>query len=1061
MRKLVMAFIALLAVLPSVAQTVKVTGTITDERSGPLPGASVKIKGGSQGVITNDKGEFAIMALPDATLEISFIGYLKQEQKLKGRSHLSIVLTQKNGALEDVVVIGYQTVNRRKATAAVSSIRGKDIENIPAGSFEQLLQGRMSGVNVQNFTGEPGAAPTISVRGNTAIGTSYQNNQYKILNKPLYVIDDVPQFNDDMVGPDMGTGTNNIAGLNPNEIESVDVLKDAAAAAVYGSRGANGVIIIKTKRARTGSPRFSISTYGGLTEIPKLRTVLVGAAERREKIRLYDDAFAGNQDRLIHRNLIMTDSLNPDLNKATDWQRLFYRNGFIRNVDLNVYGGTEYNTYRLSAGYYKEDGIVKASGFTRYTLNYSSSIRTKNGALEVIPNIRLARMERGRGSGSADLLGAVGQSMPSSLFAADDNSLQRVLGRYNSNMDINTDNQVNGDISFNLRLSRQLSFRSRNSVAMVMSRRDVSVPGDLNADLGNSASSNSGLQQSYTTSNDLNWNAVFGKAKEHTINAIVGQEVQYSTYQNTYARGDRGASDQIQVVNGFPQGPYLYGSSSYSAFGILSLFSRINYDYKSTYLLSASLRGDAASSFGPNNKWGYFPAVSAGWIISNEPFMRRYASWLSLLKLRGSYGVLGNLPGDYYLQYSLYNIGGAGYNGSNLNPNTYNGTVTITPQFGSGGVAQKDISWEKTGSWNGGIEAELMNGKYYFSADVYVKNSKAGLIDMNLQSTTGIATAKTNGAQIRNSGIDINFQFRNVLPEKSALRWEILWNVSMNKNLVVNLPNDNRDITFGNLFNTTHILTRGKAVNTFYLLKTLGVYATDDDVPTDKYTGKKFQVGAVNDPNANNPFRAGEFIFADLDGDGIIDAFNGGISGDKIPYGNPNPFLTGGITQNFYWKNFTFGFLCTFTFKRDVLNLYDSDTYGRYGWDQSGNEFSKYAVSDLSKMNIWRKPGDKAEYARMDIGTYRYYYRADQTFFLEKGDYFRIKNISMGYALSQKALKPLHLSRLRFYGLMDNVYIFQASKKLPDAENVNPYGEYNGVGYPSPHKYTLGIDVGF
>ncbi|PSL43048.1 TonB-linked SusC/RagA family outer membrane protein [Chitinophaga niastensis] len=1054
-----MAFIALLAVLPSIAQTVKVSGTITDERNGRLPGASVKIKGNSQGVVTNEKGEFSIAVLPDATLEISFIGYLKQEQKLKGRTHLDIVLTQKSGALEDVVVIGYQTVSRRKATAAVSSIRGKDIENIPAGSFEQLLQGRMSGVNVQNFTGEPGAAPTISVRGNTAISTSYQNNQYKILNKPLYVIDDVPQFNDDMAGPDMGTGTNNIAGLNPNEIESVDVLKDAAAAAVYGSRGANGVIIIKTKRAHTGAPRFNISAYGGLTEIPKLRTVLVGAQERREKNRLYDDAFDGNVYRLTHRSLIMTDSLNPDLNKVTDWQRMFYRNGMVRNVDLNVYGGTEYNTYRLSAGFYMEDGIVKATGFKRYTMNYSSSIRTKNGAFEVVPNIRLARIERGRGSGSADLFGAVGQSLPSSLFAPDESSLQSVLGRYSGNMDINTDNQVNGDISFHLSLSKQLSFRSRNSVAVVMGRRDVAVPSVLNQDLGNSSSSNSSLQQSYTTSNDLNWNVVLGKGKEHTINAIIGQEVQYSTFQNTFARGDRGASDQIQVVNGFPQGPYLSGSSAYSAFGILSLFSRVNYDYKSTYLFSASLRGDAASSFGPKNKWGYFPAISAGWIISNEPFMSRSASWLTMLKFRGSYGVLGNLPGDYYLQYSLYNIGGAGYSGSSLNPNTYNGTVTITPQFGTGGVAQKDISWEKTGSWNGGIEAELMNGKYYFSADVYVKNSKAGLIDMGLQSTTGIATAKTNGAQIRNSGIDLNFQLRNVLPEKSALRWEILWNVSMNKNLVVSMPNGNRDITFGNLFNTTHLLTRGQAVNTFYLLKTLGVYATDNDVPTDKYTGKKLQVGAVNDPSSNNPFRAGEFAFADIDGDGIIDAFNGGITGDKIPYGNPNPFLTGGITQNFYWKNFTLGFLCTFTFKRDVLNLYESDTYGRYGYDD-GSQFAKYAVSDLSAMNIWRKPGDKAQYARMDIGTYRYYYRPDQTFFLEKGDYFRIKNVSMGYTLSAKALKPLHLSRLRFYGLMDNVYIFQASKRLPDAENVNPYGEYNGAGYPSPHKYTLGVDVG-
>ena len=428
------------------------------------------------------------------------------------------------------------------------------------------------------------------------------------------------------------------------------------------------------------------------------------------------------------------------------------------------------------------------------------------------------------------------------------------------------------------------------------------------------------------------------------------------------------------------------------------------------------------------------------------------SSPISLLKLRASIGLSGSLPRDRdqnYLQYNLYNVNNGSYFGSGAT--SYNGVTAITPNFVNG-AAQKSLSWAKNMQWNAGGEIELHNGKYALTLEAYNKEGSDQLFDINLPLTTGYDVATTNSIGVRNSGYELTLR---ASPLEGTLRWNTSFNIAYNKNKVMNLPNGNRDLVFndGDRFDKSHILSVGSPLNAFYLYRTLGVYSTLGDVPVNPLTGARF--------SSQGEYGAGDFWLEDLDGNYMVDVFNDGINPDKIPYGDPNPKWTGGFTNNFSYKRWTLGVFATFTFDRDVLNLFESD---RFANSQDGNavyNFSSFSTPDLSKTNIWRSPGDNADYAKFDIGTYRYYYTSAQTFFLEKGGYLRIKSVSLNYDLGQKVLSRFGFGKFRIFGVVDNLAMFQQSNRLPDAEAVSAYGEYKGSGYPIPKKFTLGLDIQF
>ncbi|AXY74412.1 SusC/RagA family TonB-linked outer membrane protein [Paraflavitalea soli] len=1046
MKKFFLSCVLLCLSLCMLGQEVMITGVISDAKGAPLPGVSIKIKGTERGVTTNDKGFFSIPTKVNDVLEISYVGYAPQTVKVVNERPLSIKLAESNSNLTETVVIGYQKVTRKKNTAAISSISGKELANLPAASFDQLLQGRLSGVNVQNFSGAPGATPSVSVRGSSLITSAYDENT--VLNTPLYVVDGVPQPTETYVGPGTGTGMNYLGGVNPNDIESIDVLKDASAAAIYGSRAANGVILITTKKGRSGAPKVIVSGYAGIVQRPELRDVTLGVAERRAKMDILLKQLEPSQKRGLP--YLLTDSLNPAFNGNTDWQDMFYQSGSIKSADLSLSGGSDGGTnYRFSTNYYDEKGIIKATGFKRYTMRLNLGARTLGGKLEINPIINYSRTDKSRGNGDGNSPISLGAgNMPTSLFNLDPNKKAFLLGQYEDNLDKNISNQFNFTLNLGYNFNSHLRLTSLTSYIYRNARRDYNRTSELMNDNGNYSYTFSDNGVTIMSSNYLSYVNSFGK---HNLSVVGGQEFTYDQYQYTTASGSGGASDQIQVVQGFQQlkiGAY----SDYQAYGLLSYYGRMAYDFDGKYLLSGSVRTDGSSRFGEDNKWGFFPSASAAWIMTEESWMKGITNTFSMIKLRASLGTSGAMPNENYLQYNLYNVNDVPFNG-NDRAGTYNSITAVTPNFYNG-AAQKGLSWERSKQWNIGTDVEIQNGKYSASLDFYNKENSFGLFSVLLPVTSGYDVAKTNSIGVRNYGVELTLA-ANLLPSKSELKWFSRLNIGFNKNKIMNLPNGGRDLVLnGDRFDKNHILSVGSPINAFYLYKTLGVYATDKDVPVNPFTGGLFR-------NPNGEYRAGDFQFADLDGDYLIDVFNEGLNPDKMPVGDPNPKVTGGITNNFTWKNLSLSVFCTFTFGRDVLNLFKSDRFANSQDGSANYNFARFSIADLNKYNIWREPGDKAEYAKYDLGSYRYYYTSAQTFFLEKGDYFRVKSIILGYDLSRNLLSKFKIDRFKVFGSIDNVAMFQRSKDLPDAEAVNSYGEYSGAGYPIPRKFTLGLEVQF
>lgn len=1039
----------------ALAQT-KITGTVLDKTNLPLPGVSIVEKGTQNGTLTNAQGKFTLTVKSDQSVVVAtMVGFVAQELQVKGRSVLNFSLADDVQGLKEVVLIGYQKIARKKTTAAISSLSAKELADIPAASFDQLLQGRVSGVNVQNFSGQPGVAPTVSVRGNSLVSRGY--DVYNVVNSPLYVVDGVPQPNEDYIGPGVGTGTNYLAGINPTDIETIDVLKDASAAAIYGSRAANGVILITTKKGLSGEPRIIFNSYAGITQRPKLRDVTLGATERRQKLDVLNRQLSYAQKTQLP--YILTDSLNPAFNGNTDWQDLFYQTGRIANGDLSISGGNSDGTvYRFSGGYYDEDGIIKATGFKRLSTRLNLTSWALNKKLMINPMFAFSRSDRARGNGDNSSPISLGAgNMPSSLLTLDDDKKAYYLGSYDQNLDRNVSNQLTMNLNLSYNVNKHLVLNSQSSYLLNTARRDLSRGTLLNNGQGNSAYSFADNGVNISISNFINYTNQFGK---HNLSVVAGQDILYNQYQYTSAYGYNGATDNVQVVQGFTQGK-VSGTSDYQAYGLLSYYGRLAYDYQGRYLVSVSARTDGSSRFGANNKWGFFPSASAGWLVSEEKFMKDIDNNpFTLLKLRASIGTSGSLPNNNYLQYNLYNVNSVPFNGNyqvrdgngnitSPGATTYNGVSAITPNFVNG-AAQKGLSWERSTQWNIGTDIEIKNGKYALQFDVYNKQSSLQLFSVNLPVTTGYDYALTNSIGVRNAGVELSISAN---PLEGQFRWFTRLNVSYNKNQITSLPNGGRDLVMsGDRFDKSHILSIGSPINAFYLYQTKGVFSKTSDIPVNPYTGELYK-------NSNGTYQAGDFYLADLDGDGFIDIFNDGINPDKKPSGDPNPKYTGGWTNNFTYKNWTLGVFCTFTFDRDVLNLFESDRFSNSTDANAVYNFASTSTPDLSKINIWKNPGDNAQYAKYDLGTYRYYYTGAQTFFLEKGGYFRVKSVNLGYTFSPQVLRKLKVNKLKVFAIADNLFMFQQSKRLPDAEAVNPYGEYNGAGYPIPKKYTIGLEL--
>jgi TonB-linked SusC/RagA family outer membrane protein len=1035
------------------AQTT-ITGVVKGSDDGePIPGVSVTIKGGKTGVTTDAKGFFKITAAGDAVLRFSYIGYLPKEIEVQNRNVINVTLQISKKGLNDVVVVGYHEVKQITTTAAITVISGKEIADLPSPSFTEALQGKVTGVNIQNFSGQPGVRNTFAVRGNSALSTSL--SEANALSTPLFVIDGVPTNITDLGNYD-NTQTDVLAGININDIESIQIEKDAAATAIWGSRGANGVVVIRTKRGVKGKPQVNLNVYGGYSGQPRLMETATGSFERDQKIDFI--TAQGGVRSISTLPQMLTDSLNPAFNNATNWQGMLYRKGYIYNVDLSVAGATAADeiNYRLSLNDYNEQGVLYATGLKRYSFrtNVDYNITKK---LSAEANISFSRIDRqpGLGNDPHTINPLSGFNQPSSLYYINADDVARYQGEYNGLRNLDRNDLLTGFLGIHYKILPGLNYKVEGSVSGNLDDNSFSSPSNLSAQGISTSYEYNSNYISTNINNVLSYNKKIGS--DNNVNILVLQNFQHDVVNSMNVYGDNVPDDNIKVVQGVPQSS-LTASTDYQASSLLSYATQAHYDYKEKYLFDATMRADASSRFGSNHKWGYFPSVSAGYIISEEKYLKS-VNWISLLKLRASYGVNGDQPSSFY----------APYNGYNLTQGYYNGIAMGTPNFNSGnGVTDKNLTWEPTKQLDIGFDGSFLKDRIYVTVDYYNKIQSSKYYTFPLAFYTGYTQQTSNsGLSVGNSGLEVNINTHNLAPT-SKLQWSTNLNFSYNRNKILSLPNGNRTIyaTYvdpNSGLGVNYIFQVGKPLYILNQMIYQGVYNSQSQVPVNPYTGQLLTYF-----KGNYPVKAGYPIWKDVNGDYDVwsDEDKGNAQGDLLPTADPNPAITGGFNNNFTYKNWSLAIGTTFTLKRDIINSLLSNQFNN--WASGIYNFTNSGIPNLSKLGFWNPAlaaqspnGYSAKYPALNpSGAYFYQFFPFSTMFNENGAYFKITNISLGYKLPKKLLDAMKITSCRFYATLDNVYTFQKAN-VPDAEEVNPFGIYDGATYPIPRKVTLGVNVQF
>ena len=983
----------------------KVTGTVTSgSGKEPIPGASVVIKNTTKGVITDVSGAYTIfLNSPGDVLVYSFVGLENVEVPVNGQSIIDVNLKNEAKVLKEVVVVGYGTMNRSTLTSSVSSIGSSALENDPLPSVTQAIQGKAGGVQVTQKSGSPGGGISIRIRGTTSINAS---------SDPLYVVDGVPvnSTTNFTGGSDFnfggGTqGINILASINPSDIESVEILKDAAATSIYGARAANGVVLITTKRGKANSSSISLSAYSGVSQVPQ---------ERKYKMMKTDDYISYMTDYYAYKGTpVPAQILNRDAD--TDWQDEIFRTAPIQSYELSASGGADKTQYYTSIGYYDQQGTILNSGFNRLSarlnldhqqsekLKFSTNINvtratnkriqeenskegsTKNGIVAP-PNIPVYNED---GTYAFDNL-VTSRENPVAMLQLPVNNAEtfRILGN------ISAEYQIIKGLNFKTNFGADMSYIDENFFMPPNGIRFVAS----SKGLGGARSSK---DQLWLNENTLTYNNVFGN---HSINILAGNSFQESKFTYVDARRTNFATNDIPVISA---GGVISGASAtIQEWAIVSYFSRLNYGYKNKYLFTANFRIDGSSRFGADNKYGTFPSFAAAWRVSEEDFLNN-ASKISNLKLRASWGLTGNQNIPNYASYSLYSGGNNYLNQPGFIPSTF---------------GDPNLGWETTKQTDIGIDLGLLNERISILADYYVKNTSDLLINVQIPRTTGFQNTYKNIGEIQNKGFEFELSTKNIQSSKEGgFMWTTSLNMTFNRNKVVSLPNGD---LFGGLGGTLNLAREGLPLGSFYGWEMVGVNPQTGVID---FAKNDETVGPPSDPN------------------------------DRKIIGNPNPDFFGGITNNFYFKGFDLSIMGQFTYGNDIFN------YNQFSL-LSGSSDSNNGSTDWNRR--WRQPGDITDVPRPTPGLFDNATISSR--FVEDGSFFRIRNITLGYSLPGSVLDRLKVKSLRIYATVQNAYVFTKYKGYdPEVSSsiggINPGIEYgfDYGSYPQPRIFTGGINLTF
>ncbi|MGI4741623.1 MAG: SusC/RagA family TonB-linked outer membrane protein [Janthinobacterium lividum] len=1051
-KSLLMSFMLMLTLFQVVlAQTRSVSGRVTDQKTGEgLPGVTVLLKGTTNGVSTNADGAFSLsVPATGGTLVFSSVNYVTQERPLGADSQINVGLAADTKVLSEVVVTGYGTQERRDLTGAVASVQGEAVANLATPSFAQQLAGRAAGVDVQTPTGLLGQQPRIQIRGTNSISSGTY---------PLVVVDGQPIFTGNTSA--FANGSNPLADINPADIESYEVLKDGSATAIYGSRAANGVILITTKHGRKGRTNVTYDNYLGIAQTLKRYSVL-GATDfiniANEKIRnaggstavaaAYNDA-AGNP-------------------VSTDWQNEIFRTGFQQSHSLSVSGATDKTNYYFSGGFTDQKGVVKANSLQRFSFRANIDSEVKSW-LRVGMNLGLTRNQTfGLNTGTNSLSGNVASALvllPNVPARNPDGTPYDngtgILGRGNNTQTISF-NYPNIIFPLENNIYRSTSYRILGSgylevepVKNLRLRTQLSTDTQLQDDFqyldprqGDGRGVNGSVFQSFSPSirwnfiNTATYNNVIGE--DHKINAVAGVEYQ-KTMSSYYQANGTGLSDrtlgQNNVISGTISTPTIYGG--YTQNGLQSYFGRVNYSFKDRYLLSATLRSDALSSLPAANRRGLFPGGSLGWRISEESFYKNsaLATVMPTLKIRGSYAQVGNTDIGYFPYVGIYS------------PAQYASQSGISyGQFGN-----DQLKWETSKKEDYGIDLGFFDGRINVTADYYRNNIDGLILAVRTPLSLGVPNNSYNAniGTMYNRGFELGINTQNIRNENFT--WSSALTFSTNKNKILSL-NNNEDILY-----TYNINRVGEAVGSLYGYDYQGVNSANGNPIFKRIDGSLVQAstagvgsGATSTVGRYYTYDAANPSAALLNSGAGANQANL-TSADKILLGQTNPKFFGGFDNTFTFAGFDLDIFVRYNVGNSIMNVTRQQLLR-----------TDFLNNSTEILNRWQSPGDQTNVPRIAAGTSAFVNQDNSASsrFVENGSFLRLQNISLGYTLPTNMLTPVGLSRVRVFVQAQNIATLTKYTGADPEVNSNVTSNSQvGVDYnsnPQQRVFTGGVNVAF
>ena len=1023
-----------------------IKGKVVDNKNNPLPGVSVRVKGSTIATVTNADGGYTISTPSGATLIFTMIGFSVQEIPVGNSQNLNVTLLEESSALNEVVVIGYGTQKKANITTAVSSVSAENIKERPALNFGEAIAGQMAGVQVQQTGGAPGGEGlSIRVRG---VGSITQSSD------PLYVVDGYP-----MEGSAFRL-------LNTADIESVQVLKDASSTAIYGSRGANGVVIVTTKKGKVGPPTINVSTFAGFQQIgSKIEMMnrdqyVDWFVDGRNQAWLDAKVIDTDPDQTPHsasdpnsrRNLYSGASTQYNIPDGTggykynfrdlasvatmpdnDWQDLLFRTALTTQNEVSVSGGTENTQYTFSGSYAKQEGIVLGTNYDRF--NFRSNINSKVSKRITLGANLMAYTSNAREQESGKYSPVMFALQLPSIFP-----LRNEDGTYGSmvrNPEILAGDVTNpigvaeqvlntrkrygwlGTVSGELEILQNLKYKVNINGGIQDNQQKIFEASYIDFDASKGPRPARGVNQrgtdyDWVIENTLNYAQTFGE--KHVLSGLIGYTTQKHSFNNMFGEARGFANDEIKTLNA---GTMYALTSNDSEYSMISYLGRVNYAYNDKYLLTATFRGDGSSRFGMNRRWGTFPSVSAGWRVSQEKFMQRFKQ-ISDLKIRAGYGIVGNNRiGDYsaigLLNSGFYPTGNTLQN--TANPNT---------------MENMDLGWEKTRQYNLGFELGIVNDRIRIEGDFYDSQSIDLLLNVPLPVITGYSTQIQNIGKVQNRGMEFLVTTRNLIGD---FKWSTNFNISFNKNKVLAVGPDNRPI-YGSAPNANNafITTIGSPIASFYGYRYEGVFMSQEEL--DRY------------PHLSAD-KVGDGRYADLNGDGVLD------QNDKTILGDNNPDFLAGMTNNFSYKNFSLGVQFTASYGAKLFSFYKR-MVGIYHGDRNGM---------IEQVDRWRspeQPGDGVHFraTRTPSG----WQRDPSSAWIQDASYLRLRNVNLAYDFNKSFAEKLRLRALRVYVTGTNLFTITKytgydPETSSEGTGLTKGGDY--LGYPTARTFIFGANFTF